>query len=168
MSRILLANVFFWASVCVAAGCNSSRYDQDAYDFDPEKSRTRAILNAQYAKGAAQDASLTPHHFDGTTLNGLGRDKLDRMLAYSKRDLVVHLDAVATPADEAQLMLASVRQYLKASGVGVTDETVVLGPSPRSANADGTLAGVKRLEQRDISGGTSTPGPAANQTQLGQ
>lgn len=152
MTRTISANLLLLCAIALpAAGCNSSKYDKNAYDFDPERSRTRAILNAQYAKGAAEDAALSPHHFEGTALNGLGRDKIDWILAYGKRQgrLIVHVDIVGSDAAAAEPMLQSVRDYLSASGVPVTSDTVVLGPSPRTSNASDTIAGVKRLEQRD-------------------
>ena len=99
-------------------GCNSARYDQDSYDFDPQRSRTRAVLDAQYAKGAAEDASLTEHHFDGLALNGLGRDKLGYMLAHHRAgdDMVVNVDLPGSAGD-AGPQLKAVRDYLVSKGV---------------------------------------------------
>lgn len=160
MTRTITANLLLLAAIALTAGgCNSSRYDKNAYDFDPERSRTRAILDAQYAKGAAQDAALSPHHFEGTALNGLGRDKIDWIMAYGKRQgrLVVHVDIVGADATSAEPMLQSVRDYLTASGVTVTGDMVVLGPSPRTSNASDTIAGVRRLEQRDNAPDAGSP-----------
>lgn len=155
-------------SAVAVGGCHSSRYDRESWSYDPQKSRTRAILDAQYAKGAAQDASLSKYHFDGMALNGLGRDKLDWILAGGRGGpIVVHLDLVGTGPQEAEPMLQAVRDYLDASGVAVSEETVVLGPSPRTAGSAVATAGRQRLQQRQPSGGGSATGAIAGQDASG-
>lgn len=140
-----------------AGGCTSSEYDKNAYDFDPDRSRTRAILDAQYAKGAAEDGSLSRHHFEHGQLNGLGRDKLDRMLAADgpHARLIVHVDVAAERDVDTRPMLAAVRDYLSASGVAVSEETVVLGPSPARSAASDSIAGRNRLEAGELKAGAS-------------
>ena len=162
--------MFLAAGLLGAAGCNSSQYDQDAYDFDPQRSRTRAILDAQYAKGAAEDAALTEHHFEGVALNGLGRDKLGWMLAHhTQRDsLVVHVDLQSAGPEDVAPRLKAVREYLAVRGVAVTEQTVVLGPSPRSEASSEALAGVQRLNQRNSAptgAGSATANVVANQNE---
>ena len=170
MSTKLCLTMTLLVALMSVAGCYSSEYDQAAYDFDPQQSRTRAILDAQYAKGAAEDAALGEHHFDGIALNGLGQDKLERALAHRMDDalLVVHLDFRGASLQHAEARLKAVRDYLEVRGVALTDGSVVLGPSPRSARASDAMAGLNRLEQRSTApagAGSATADVVANQTE---
>jgi hypothetical protein len=157
-------------TLLAGAGCNSSQYDKDAYDFDPQRSRTRAVLDAQYAKGAAEDAALTEQHFDDVALNGLGRDKLGWMLAYRQPGdpLVVHVDIPNTNSQAAALRLEAVRDFLTVRGVPALEQTVVIGPSPRSEATAEALAGVRRLNQRNtapLGAGSATGNVVASQNE---
>ncbi len=151
----ILLSVAAAAAVIGGAGCTSSKYDQNAYDFDPDRSRTRAILEAQYAKGAADDGALSHYHFEGGRLNGLGRDKLDRMLAAGRgTDLVVYVDVTPDPYGSHNQLMEAVRSYLGASGLQIQAGTVVLGPSSERAYAADALAGMHKLRQdKAVSGG---------------
>jgi hypothetical protein len=148
--------------------CNSTDYDKNAFDFDPQRSRTRAILDAQYAKGAADDGSLSEGHFEHGRLNGLGRDKLDRMLAAGRptSELVVHVDVVPDAAGTHEALLDAVRDYLAASGVTVGENMVVLGPSAIRGPASDSLAGVHRLGQDQ--GANGSVGSASNDVMASQ
>ena len=149
-----------------SAGCQSTEYDRNAADFDPERSRTRAILDAQYAKGAADDASVSRHHFQDGRLNGLGRDKIDRMLAAGRphSELVVHID-VPDAGEMEQDMIASVRDYLAASGVAVAETMVVMGPSLVRSPSSNHLAGVGKLQNDQ---GAASVGSAGNDVMASQ
>jgi hypothetical protein len=149
-------------------GCNSTDYDKNAFDFDPERSRTRAVLDAQYAKGAADDGSLSAYHFEGGNLNGLGRDKLDRMLASGRphAQLVVHIDVPAAAGETHEPLVQAVRDYLTASGVDVSDEMVVLGPSGVRNPSTDALAGVHRLHKDQ--GAAGSVGSASNDVMASQ
>ena len=52
------------AIAAAAGGCASTQYDNDFFDYDPQQSRTRAVLDAQYALGAMDDKTLSSRHFD--------------------------------------------------------------------------------------------------------
>jgi len=149
-------------------GCNSSEYDRNAFDFDPERSRTRAILDAQYAKGAADDGSLSEHHFEDGSLNGLGRDKIDRMLAAGRPhgQLVVYIDVAPVAGQSQEPLLEAVRGYLAASGVEVAEGMVVLGPSGVRSPSSDSLAGVHRL--RKDQGASGSVGSAGNDVMASQ
>ena len=136
---------------CVlAAGCTSSDYDSDFFDFDPARSRTRTLLNAQAAKGAAEDQTLGRPHFDGTTLNALGRQKLDLMLRGNvlARGGVIRVAPLPGESEQARsderAMVASVRSYLTACGVAEA-EPVRVADSPAHRDVQEDILAIRVL-----------------------
>lgn len=131
------------------AGCSYS-YDQNFFDYDREQSRTRRIFEAQYAKAAIEEATLYPGHFDlaedGPRLNGLGRDRLDRMLAARKPGvrLKVMIDpAVEADAKQTDTMANAAGDYLKAAGLEADAFAVAVGPSPAQSSSADSLAALE-------------------------
>ena len=144
----------FAAACTLSAGCASYEYDQDFFDYDRDLSRTRAVLDAQIAKGAAEDAAVRGHHFDElpaaeafapttrpsearVTLNSLGRTKLDQIVTASgSRVIRVNIDLPeATAAHEA-----AVAEYLRTAGVAADRFAINFGTSDMAGDAAGTLA----------------------------
>ena len=147
------------AALVVLVGCTSSNYDQDFYDFNPEASRTRAMLDAQIAKGAAEDGKLSADHFDAGQLNGLGREKVEHIVEGSpRRTLRVYLDFVPATEGEGLVMLDSVRAQLAACGVRGGDEEMALlvrfGDPDATHRAGDQLAALERMH---LAGNTTAP-----------
>ncbi len=151
MTQLITLRMLLVPPILLAmAGCASTDYDKQSYDFDARQSRTRAILDAQHARGAAADASLNRHHFEDGRLNGLGRDKLDRMLAAGGLEsLVVHVD-FRGPDAEVDAMVQAVQAYLAAGGVVVTEQMVVAGAGAQRTAAASRLGDLRRLEGRGV------------------
>ena len=170
LSSLALAAAASLAATLAVAGCTSSQYDNDFFDYDPEQSRTRAILDVQYAQGAKDDKTVSAIHFDDEgRLNGLGRDKLDRMLAArgATGRLVVHVDAEDVDAADGEALARAVRDYLAAGGIDVTPDTVVLGPSPDEVPVGPSLAGMDKMNLRSGSGsGSMATGADAGNSNL--
>lgn len=121
-------------------GC-SATYDQDFFDYDRNQSRTRQIMEAQYARAAAEEGSLRPGHFDesadGPVLNALGRQRADLILAGRSAGgpVRVWIDAPSHLALDADAMAEGARAYLLAAGVDPDLLVVRMGPGPTRANA---------------------------------
>ena len=151
------------AAAVFLAGCSSSKYDQDFYDFDAQGSRTRVMLDAQFAKGAADDARMSRGHFnDEGELNALGRQKLDKIVEGSpRRDLKVWLDFDPPTPDAGEAMLLSVRESLAAGGVRETperlDEIVAFGDGEQAHRSGDAVAAMDKLRN----GGSPASGAAA-------
>lgn len=142
------------------AGCSYS-YDQNFFDYDREQSRTRRMFEAQYAKAAAAEATLFPGHFDlatdGPRLNGLGRERLDRMLAARTPGVAVKVaidPAVGADAEQAEAMARAARDYLAASGLEGDAFAVAVRPSPAQTPSEGSLAALANSDET-TAGGTS-------------
>ena len=143
------------AAALLMAGCTSAKYDQDFYDYDAQNSRARSLLEAQYAKGAADDKRMSAAHFDvDCELTALGREKLGRIVEGSPRqDLKVYLDFEPATPERGEAMVLAVREYLVDLGVTATpramDEMVVLGDPGDSYRAGDSLAAMRDSRRRN-------------------
>ena len=161
------------AALLVLTGCTSSKYDQDFYDFDAQHSRTRVMLDAQYAKGAADDARMGRRHFDDEgELNALGRQKLDGIVEGApRRDLKVWLDFDPPTPDAGEAMLLSVREFLVQSGVRETperlDAMVAFGDGEQAHRSGDAVAAMDKLRNSgtaaDAPAGAAEPGVFGDQ-----
>ena len=159
------------AALLALAGCTNSQYDQDFYDFDAQHSRTTAMMDAQYAKGAADDKRLGRAHFDDEgRLTALGRQKLDGIVEGSpRRDLVVWLDFDPPTPDAGEAMLLGVREFLAEAGVHESPERleqrVAFGNGADAHLSGDAVAAMDRLrrpegpEGRDAAGADSAVEP---------
>jgi hypothetical protein len=123
---------------------------------EPAKVEQHA-LKAQAARGARVDGNLYLVHFDGETLNSLGREKLELMVQGGQGPLVVYLDSRASSAAEK-----SVRDFL-ASQKSEAEYRVERGGNPDSRH-EADLAGLKRLEQGRAGASELTVTPASAPT----
>lgn len=147
-------------------GCSSYEYDKNFFDYDREQSRTRKFLDAQIAKGAAEEAAMRGHHFkqapsaafasttDESTavLNSLGHAKLDAILngRQAGEPLTVYVDA-----DEANgSHVEAVANYLLAAGLDLSEFDVEIGDATMVMNAGDAMAGLKKQK----GSGASTSG----------
>ena len=107
------------AASAMLGGCTNAAYDAAFNAADAQNGRARAVLDAQYAKGAAEDGRLTGVHFEGRELSGAGRDKLVRMAegAGDLRRLRVSVDVPEAEADEAESMRLAVVEHLEMLGL---------------------------------------------------
>ena len=120
-------------SLGLAAGCHhdSTTVTAHGQDFAPPgaTSSVEAISNSQVVKGAAADAMLYDHHFDGILLNSLGRNKLDLMICgtSASKPLVVYLNMPQVTAKDRQTAVAD---YIKNKGVDDSAVQIVIGSNP--------------------------------------
>ena|SRR5436190_2837851 len=122
------------------------------------------FMLVQATKGARNDATLQPWHFDGEALNSAGEQKLDLMVGTdgTKSPIVVYLNLRSTDELTATRRDAIVR-YLGDHGVADQQMKFVTGPNPATAHPTADeLARMSKLESPQ-QGGTSetSSGPGA-------
>jgi hypothetical protein len=149
-------------SLGLAAGCHHDSNTVNAHGQDFAQpgvtSSVERISNAQAVKGAAADAMLYDHHFDGILLNSLGCKKLDQMMTgtSANKPLVVYLNMPQNTAKDRQ---AAVAEYVKNAGVDDSAVQIVIGPNPHVT----TPTAYNLAEVYKDDGGTMT-GAAADAT----
>ena len=152
MSRKTLT---LFVPVALIVGCTSTEYDQDFYDYDAQNSRTRTLLDAQIAKGAAEDKRMTLAHFDADCeLTALGRLKLDGIVEGSpRRDLKVYLDFAPPTPERGEAMVLSVREHLAGLGVRGTpramDQMVVFGEPDQTYRSGDSVLAMDEMHRRN-------------------
>ena len=134
------------AALLAVGGCSAS-HDANFFDGDRDRGRTRAIMQAQYAKAASREASLHAGHFDhaadGPALNALGRRRVGDLLKARAPGAAVEVWVDVPPASglDATAMADATRRYLTAGGLDPADIFVSVGRGPsRSSTADGLAA----------------------------
>jgi hypothetical protein len=164
------------AIVGLAAGCTTNKEPeanwQDPF-FPPHHgvAPTRAIIERQYAAGAAEDGMLYAQHFDGDVLNTLGEQKLRAMIVGRPANTPLHvylnlpgtaMNAATQPASQpADASIARRQANLERALVGLglepVDYVVALGGNPDAMRpAD---AGVRALAPVGVpNSGTAAPG----------
>lgn len=130
------------------AGCEKN--EEAAYFRAPEERPALRLMERQADLGAAKDATLYAHHFDGAVLNSLGHEKLQRMERGTPgtQDMIVYLDLPADQKLTAERR-ADVARYVTSLGVPQDRVQYVEGPNPnthpaaprRQAPAGGGLGG---------------------------
>ena len=157
--RLALAAAAF-AAATAAAGCRTD-YDQRGY-FRPEteQRRTAAVFDAQAAAGARNDATLRPMHFTAGALNGLGRQKLDRIADASAPGEVVavYLDLPAdapTAANAYDADRAAAEVYLTSLDLPQRRFEVRRGSNPATSRP--AIEGINRLSKTESSVPTAGP-----------
>lgn len=125
--------------LALLAGCSADRpstpMHADFFSKDDEVPLTTRALHAQSARGARLDAMLHPAHFDGPSLNSLGRDKLSRMLRdpESPLPLTVHVNT-----HEPAACFPAISHHL--ADLGLTPDQFFLhsGPNPHALHPSAT------------------------------
>jgi hypothetical protein len=138
------------ALVGIAAGCQTNSPAQHVHgEVFPPEGETRDVQNiaiAQAAAGARADATLHAADFDGSSLNSLGQQKLDLMLAdeMPADPMALYLDLPQTTASGPAH--DSVMAYLKGRGLDQTQIQIEDGPNPRSTgSAAESISGITAL-----------------------
>src|SRR4051812_35721864 len=93
------------------------------------------FLLVQATKGARNDATLQPWHFDGETLNSAGEQKLDLMVGTegTKSPIVIYLNFKST--DELSTARRdAIVHYLSDHGVADQQMKFITGPNPATAH----------------------------------
>lgn len=133
------------------------------------------FADIQAAAGARSDAMLTQVHFSGSTLNSLGIEKLDRMIADDDlaEPMVVYLNVpqdqlvgARTAAVETYLADCGLQKQQIAVQVGVNEQTLHLA-SISSARlyqvGDGGLVNVANGQSDSAAGGQSSADASGGQ-----
>lgn len=149
------------------AGCQNTPLGDGDFITDEGAPRdVDRIAAAQASAGAYADATLRPHHFDGASLNSLGRSKLHLMLAHRPATvpLAVYMDLPKSDAEAAQR--DAVLAYLQQSGLSGQDVKLVAGPNPATLRPAGAeLDNLPKTETTGASQDTGAPTAAgAGQT----
>ena len=121
------------ASLLAVSALMGCHHDQIAHGemFNPPGAPTPVseACEVQAAAGARADGMLYDHHFDGSDLNSLGKDKLNRMVkgTPTSQPVVVYMNM---PHDSATARQTAVAAYLKDSGLKESDVQVFEGSNP--------------------------------------
>ena len=158
-SRVPLAMIIA-LTVC-GGGCQSDREvakGRPGEEFlrDDETSAVTRIAERQMAAGARTEATLRAYHFDHAALNGLGREKLDFMLAGAgeQGELVVYLDLAGDDANRQHAVArrADVTEYLGERGLAEGEFRLESGHNPHN-----TMSVVSAVPPKDAA---ADEGPA--------
>jgi len=147
----------------IASGCKDSAKTKESKakvlssdEYWPSNTGVvAAVADAQAAKGAQEDASLSDACFTGGTLNSLGQQKIDMMLKGGVQPPVIYLGAY----DDATIALRRVAldNYLKDSGAAPDALVVKSGFNPH--NPTPAIENIARLPRVDTGGKAVSPTP---------
>ena len=117
--------------VWLLIGCESSTPSKEAF-FEPEEEPRLAdqMLHTQAARGARADGNLFAAHFDGDTVNALGRARLDLMLADNSAAFPLTVYVTANDGADVSARQNSVRAYLLDAGLTAAQFQTLPGPNP--------------------------------------
>ena len=153
------------AGLALVAGCESQSTKSETtfhhsgntemflQENDPRIART--VADHQAVLGAQADPTLYACHFDGTNLNGLGKMKLDAMLADGATSSV-YIDTGKSNADGHR---AAVNSYLAAAQRADGSIAVETGAAPASLAP--VAPAISRMSK------TESPGKSAASNQSG-
>jgi hypothetical protein len=162
----LLASSLVALTALTLVGCDTKPLDyQDP--FFPAEGRPNTVdltVNRMIVAGAAEEATLSKHHFDGEALNSLGMKKLAAIVEGRKTNLPVTVYLNLT-GDEAKLSAArekSIRSALINLGVTETDAMVKMGSNPAVTGSAATATkSLKTIEGGGEEGGEGAEAGAA-------
>jgi len=143
---------------------------EDAFPIVDERPDVARMMNAQAVVGARKDATLYAHHFDGTQLNSLGRDKLALMLHREPADrpqpIYIDLPEADTLSGERR---KTVERYLEDTGIDLASVEIKAGPN--TSNTYPAAPSIARLRKTETmqgeGGGPGATGPNAGTTTTG-
>ena len=140
--RIILPAI----AVALLAGCQSDKAAQEPFFAPDDQPRlTQAVIETQAARGARADATLYNAHFDGPTLNSLGRAKLSLMV--KDNDTALPVVVYVNVTEESAARRDAVVRHL--TDAGLTEEQVrtVAGHNPGTLHPAGPS--IERLSKTE-------------------
>jgi hypothetical protein len=131
-------------------GCGTDSKDQFTSENQPRE--IHQMMYAHAAAGVRRNATLNQYHFDGASLNSLGRQELDLIATSTKADaaLYVYIDL---PKSDPMLTVRrqSVSCYLKEAQVDEARIHLESGASPANyAAAAPMIASMNRAEAAQV------------------
>jgi len=136
--RIIIPIITVALAGATFTGCAKTEVSHKLFARESEIHDMDRFAAAQSAAGARQDGMLYAHHFSGTELNSLGRQKLHLMASDkpATEPLAVYLN---TNNDSlAHEREAAISKFLQADhGLAAADVQIKAGPNPNAAFAAG-------------------------------
>lgn len=131
-------------ALLLVSGCMtpSERHDEFATDQQSTLS-VDEVMERQATAGAAADATLNSSHFDGNSLNELGRTKLNAIVQRSNGPATVYVNV----ADGGAARVDAVTKYLKDTGATGQNIKVAAGPNPNATMA--ATEGLSRMQKTE-------------------
>jgi hypothetical protein len=130
----------------VLSGCMTPAQTHDEFSTDQQNTLSiDEVMERQAMAGAAADATLNSSHFDGSSLNELGRTKLNAIVQKNNGPATVYVNV----ADGAPARVDAVTRYLKDTGATGQNIKVAAGPNP-----DATMSateGLSRMQKTESS-----------------
>jgi hypothetical protein len=131
------------ALLLLAIGCMTPQQRHDEFMTDQQETLpVDEMMERQATAGAAQDATLNSSHFDGNTLNELGRTKLNAIVQQTGPSTVY-----VNVTDNGPERIAAVTKYLKDAGATSDNIKVESGPNPKTKVA--AVEGLKRMQKTE-------------------
>jgi uncharacterized membrane protein YgcG len=150
-------------SGCTPDSNNNSCGQPDDFFPAPGAAPVKPFADASVSAGAAEDPTLYGCHFDGTTLNSLGEQKLGLIAAGNNaaKPVTVYVDV---RHDDTSADREAVFAYLRGRGVAADRIDVIAGPNPSAGSlAAEHISRLSKTESTESSGGSggSTSGSSS-------
>jgi len=163
--RITLPIITIALAGASLAGCSKKEVSHDLFARESEVHDMDRFAAAQSAAGARQDAMLYAHHFSGSELNSLGRQKLHLMASDkpATEPLAVYLNTTNDPlAHERE---AAISKFLMADhGLAAADVQIKMGANPNASFAAGGALSRYSKTESGMAEGAAETSPANNST----
>jgi hypothetical protein len=190
-TKAYLAAAILTAATFGLGGCGGKHHEKtnddagDAFLGKDEVSNVNRLSDLQIAGGSRTDSTLRAYHFHRGSLNSLGRQKLDRMVAANEAEamdaggddgeaMTVYLDASsgAAATEEVAKRLSDARHdavtdYLMGRGLTEDMFRIELGHNPDNTFLASSAAGSAATEAGDAApagGAPAAGGPPAGGT----
>ncbi len=133
-------------ALLVLSGCMTPAQTHDEFTTDQQSTLSvDEVMERQAMAGAAADATLNSSHFEGNSLNELGRTKLNAIVQKSNGPATVYVNV----DDGAAARVDAVTKYLKDAGATGQNIKVAAGPNPNATMA--ATEGLSRMQKTESS-----------------
>jgi hypothetical protein len=146
--RITLPIITFALAGATITGCAKTEVSHQHFQRESEVHDMDRFAAAQSAAGARQDGMLYAHHFSGTELNSLGREKLHLMASDkpTTEPLAVYLNTHNDPLSHERE--SAISKFLLADhGLAAADVQIKTGANPNAGFPSG--ASLSRLSKTE-------------------
>ena len=154
------------ALLAVASGCQTEKTDNvgivhgEAFVPNDAERPVYQFNTMEAANAAHADSTLRAYHFDGTSLNSLGEERLDLILRNgdTPAPLVIYLDI---PADDSRTQVRHrvVTAFLKDRGLAEDQILIKSGPNPDS---NSSVAPLLAAQSGAASSGAAPAAPSSS------
>jgi hypothetical protein len=155
---VIVATVLALATGCTLNKTGDEKWQDPFFPSEDKKSSVDLMLEHTRAKGAAADATLYAAHFDGDELNGLGQQKLSRIVQGRQKNVpvTVYINTPDEP-DRVARRASMVEAALGKLSVYGSDAKIELGPNPNSGGSAGKAVQALNGKSEDAAAPAAAP-----------